>query len=257
MPSMTKEQYRKFANEFLHKWEQQLATYHAYTLARQIKEWERVASAFEKLIQELSQKTGLYPNQIFRLDQYKEFMELSRTIADQYAKFNVNLTGIAMRDFGNAGMTTSTTLLKIINPTFSRLPVEAINRIIGTTSEGSPLYDIFKRRFDFNAEKASNALIEGIARGLNPNQIARNMRTQLDISIYDSTRITRTESLNVYRDVAYNQYIKSGIVDSYLWIAESDACDDCLEMEKNNPYPIDKVPSNIHPFDRCTVAPNM
>jgi SPP1 gp7 family putative phage head morphogenesis protein len=164
---------------------------------------------------------------------------------------------IAQKDFANIGLSTSGTLLNLIDTNWNRLEVDAINGMIGRTAEGSPLYNLFMDRFSVNVDKAVNSLVDGISRGLNPNEVARNMRSMLDISIYDSTRITRTEALNVYRNVAYNQYVSSGIVDSYNWITEQGACSVCLGFSRGNPYPLSKIPQALHPFDRCSIAPNI
>jgi SPP1 gp7 family putative phage head morphogenesis protein len=257
MPSFSKSHYAKLVNEFLHRWEQQLTVYDAHVLARQTAEWGRVSKAFDTLIADLSERTSLSANQIYRLAEYKRFLEESKSIMANYARFNANLTTIAQKDFATAGMTASNTLLRLIDVKFNQLPIAAINKMIGVTADGSPLYKIFLKRFEDRVSIASDLLVEGIAKGNHPNKIAQAMRSQLDISVYDSTRITRTETLNVYRDISYSNYVNSGIVDSYLWIAESSACPVCLAMERNNPYPISMKPSARHPFDRCTIAPNI
>ena len=255
---LSKSEYNKLVQVFIKEWERNLNTYNAYVLARQIKEYERIASVFDGLIQELLSKSeGLSPNQIYKLAEYKRFQEEANRQMQLYAQFNTNLTRIAQRDFANSGLQVTQTLLNQINPNFSRLPIEAINKMIGFTADGSPLYNIFVSRFGDRVDTASNIMIDGIARGLNPVEVSRLMRQQLDISRYDATRITRTEALNVYRDVSYDQMSKSGIVNEYIWVAEDDACEECLALESNSPYSLEDRIESPHPHCRCSIAPNI
>ena len=257
MPKLTRSQYIKFAREFMHDWENKIDSYHALTLARQINEWKRIGKMFDELIKTLSEQSNLSANQIFKLAEYKKFITVAEQQMNKYALFNSKITTTAQKDFAQSGLTVSNTLLSKISTNFSRLPTESINRAIGITSDGSPLYQLFQKRFGERVDIASNILVDGIAKGNNPLRIAQEMRKQLDISVYDSNRILRTESLNIYRDVSYNSYVESGIVDGWLWLAEKDACEVCLAVEDGNPYPLDVIPESQHPFDRCGVAPNV
>lgn len=255
---LSKAEYRKTALQLVKGWEKQLDGYNAVVLARQIKEWERVSAVFEKLILELSEKTNLSPNQLFKLEEYKRFaVELDKQLA-RYAAFNANLTSAGQGEIAGFGLQNSNTLLNLIDVNFSRLPVEAINKSIGLTADGSPLYDVLIKRFGERADEAKQLLIEGVATGRNPKLIARTIQNQLDISRYDATRIARTEIINTYNQVSYDNYKNSGIVEEYIWIAESDACPECLQRESESPY---KLGTNIipteHPHCRCAIAPHL
>lgn len=251
----TKTEYQKYAIAYLREWEKKLSLREAYQLAVTIKEWDKLSKMFESLILELSKKTNLTPDKIFRLSQYKEFMSLSKEQSIVWANKMTLVTSAGQREFAQAGYTVSQTLLTALKVEFTKLPIEAISKGIGITSEGSPLFDIFKKRFDDNANKASDILLEGIARGLNPNTTAKLMRDKLNINVYESTRITRTEQLNIYRDISYQSYVESGIVTGYEWLAEDSACSECLDRESNNPYPLDTKPESLHPFDECSLVP--
>lgn len=257
MPSRA--EYKRAVLRLVKEWEKQLDVYNAVVLARQIKEWERVSGLFERLILELLEKPILSPNQLFKLDEYKRFtMEVEKQLG-RYAAFNATLTQAAQGEIAGVALLNSNTLLTLITPNFSRLPVEAINKAIGLTAEGSPLFDVFQRRFTDRADLATQLLVEGIATGSNPSVIARNIRTQLDATRYDATMIARTEVINTYNQVSYDNYVNSGIVKEYEFIAESDACEECLAIEANAPYELsntDNIPA-IHPHCRCAIAPSI
>lgn len=258
---MNKAEYKKLVLAFQKEWEKKLRTYNAYQLARQIREYQTVSSIFTRLIEALIAKgTGLTPDQIFRLAEYKTFVEEANKQMQRYATFNANLTVVAQRDMVTLGLQNSQELLSLINVNFNRLPVEAIDKWIGVSADGSPLYDIFLKRFNDNTQQALDIMTEGIARGLNPVDTARLMTKQLEVSRYDATRITRTETINIYNQTNYDQMKTSGIVEEYLWLAEDSACSECLEAEANAPYRFDDssapVPT-LHPHCLCAIAPNI
>lgn len=254
---LSKSEYKRIVLQLVKEWEKQLDGYNAIVLARQIKEWERVSGLFDRLIQELLNKPNLSPNQLFKLEEFKRFtVEVNKQL-NSYAAFNANLTSAAQRQIGGVGLQNSYTVLNLINPNFSRLPIEAINKIVGLTADGSPLLDVFNRRFGERADEATQLLVEGIARGSNPTVIARNMRNQLDATRYEATMIARTEVINTYSQITHDAYVESGLVEKYILIAESDACEECLALEANNPYSLDDdtaIPA-IHPHCRCAIAP--
>jgi len=260
MPNLSKSEYKQLVLKLVKQYEKELDVYNSYVLARQIREYENISRLFETLIKELTEKAnGLSPNQIFKLSQYRDFaQEIEKQLAI-YARFSANITTIAQRDFANMALKNSNTLLTAISSNFNRFPKEAISKIIGLTADGSPLLEILQDRFKERVEEATQLLIEGIARGSNPRLVARNMVNQLDISRYDAVRIARTEAINTYSAVTYDSYKASGIVESYLLIAESDACEECLAVESGSPYPMDDTEHlpTIHPHCRCAIAPNI
>lgn len=259
MPPVSKSEYKRRVLELVKQWERELDGKNAIIVARQLREWQRLSITFDKLLNELLKKvSGLSANQIIQLQQYKAFRAEIDKVLMQYARYNENLISIAQMDYGNLALQNSNTVLELIGVPFSRLPKEAISKIIGLTADGSPLHDILIRRFGERADQAEQILIEGIARGQNPIVVAREMRKQLDISVFDSNRLARTEAINTYSQTTVDAYRESGIVERYDWIAESDACSECLSRESNSPYAIDSniMPSE-HPHCRCVLVPNI
>lgn len=256
---LLKVEYKRTVLKLVKEWEKQLDAYNAVVLARQIKEWERVSAAFEKLILELLEKPNLSPNQLFKLEEYKRFsMEVEKQLG-RYAAFNATLTQTAQKEIAGVALQNSNTLLTLINPNFSRLSIDAVNKSIGLTAEGSPLSKVFIKRFGENAEQATEILIKGVATGSNPTVIARNMVNELGQSRSIATRISRTEVINIYSQVSYENYVNSGIVEQYTFIAESEACEECLAIEADAPYELsnrDNIPA-IHPHCRCAIAPHI
>lgn len=257
---LSKREYSAYALKYLREWEKKLNSFEALTIAKQVREWDRISNSFNDLIIKLSKKQNLTPNQLFRLEEYKKFLTQAKDISQQYATFNANLIANGQGAFAKVGLTTSNKLLSLIDVNFnSDISIEAVNKMIGYTADGSPLYKVLLKRFDENITKASNLLENGIAQGSNPNRIAQLMTQSMDVSRYNAARIARTEMSRVYSSVSFDNYKQSGIVKSYDRIEQPDCCPECADVVSGNPYDIDDKSAidPIHPFCRGTVSPHL
>ena len=100
-------------------------------------------------------------------------------------------------------------------------------------------------------------LHRGIIQGLNPRELARELRKTVESSVYNSERLLRTETARIQTDVFVYSAKEVGI-DQYEWIAEPDACDVCKGLDgkvfnlKNVVIGENGVPK--HPNCRCSQA---
>lgn len=100
-------------------------------------------------------------------------------------------------------------------------------------------------------------LNRGIVQGINPRQLARELREKFESSIYNSERLLRTEMARVQQDV-FQDSARQADINDYEFIAEPDACPICAALDGKifsldeaeigvNAYP-------IHPNCRCSQA---
>ena len=102
-------------------------------------------------------------------------------------------------------------------------------------------------------------LHRGIVQGLNPRELARELRKVFNTSVYNSERLLRTELGRVQIDVQKDSYEKTGF-EQYEYIAEPTACDICSELDGKIFDVRDMQPGvNIlmHPNCRCSSAAYM
>lgn len=145
-----------------------------------------------------------------------------------------------------------------IDASFARLPVRAVQNLIGISGDGSPLRDTLTNTYGNAADGILNELLKGVSQGLNPRDTARNaVRNGLSQSLSHMMTVGRTESLRVYREVSAQNYRNSGVVDSYIRVETLDltTCAGCL-AEHGKEYPID-VPFAAHPNCRGTMIPKL
>ena len=96
---------------------------------------------------------------------------------------------------------------------FDRLPVSAVNDMVGLAGDGSPLRAVLNDAARAGPDAMAQELVNGIALGRNPIQVARTaMRLGLGQSFTRMQNIASTEQLRVYRQVALESYGNSRIV---------------------------------------------
>ena len=106
-----------------------------------------------------------------------------------------------------------------------------------------------------------DSLITGIIEGKHPFEMAKDIRETQDLQASNglsptarSIMIARTEASRALNTGTINAYRNYGIsmVD---WVSAGDdsVCEDCAEMENNNPHNIEDIEMPLHPNCRCTI----
>jgi SPP1 gp7 family putative phage head morphogenesis protein len=139
---------------------------------------------------------------------------------------------------------------------FNRLPIEAVNAIIGQAGNGSPLAPVLARAAETGAEALTQQLINGVALGVNPVVLARRaIREGLGKTFTQTATIYRTEVLRAYRYTSLTQYRESNVVTGYqrLSARDTNTCIACLMADGE----IYNLTSDFdqHPNCRCAIIP--
>lgn len=99
-------------------------------------------------------------------------------------------------------------------------------------------------------------LHRGIVQGLNPRQLARELRKVFNTSVYNSERLLRTELARVQGD-AFKDSMEQAGIEKYEYIAEPTACDVCKPLDGKIFRVEDMQPGVnflMHPNCRCSTA---
>lgn len=139
---------------------------------------------------------------------------------------------------------------------FNRLPIEAVNAIIGQAGNGSPLAPVLARAAQTGADALAQQLINGVALGINPKVLARRaIRDGLGKTFTQVATIYRTEVLRSYRYTSLMQYRESNVVTGYQRLSARDvnSCIACLVADGD----IYALSSDFdqHPNCRCSIVP--
>jgi SPP1 gp7 family putative phage head morphogenesis protein len=145
---------------------------------------------------------------------------------------------------------------------FAQLPDAALEKIISFSGEGGPLPLAFRGMGDDLVREVQQRLVDGLAKGANPREIARKMQAAtiqggiLDRPLYEQMRVARTEPLRAYREVQRETYkANADVVLGWEWhcFPSRRTCPFCLAMDGTR-HSSDEVMAT-HPLCRCSELP--
>lgn len=122
-----------------------------------------------------------------------------------------------------------------------------------TTIKGEKIYWLRDRTKD-ERKRIVNVIEKGIKEGQSIPDIAKALRSEVDVLESQATRIARTEVARIQNHGAINRFKKYGI-EKVKWLV-FEPCELCAPFA-NNVYEIDNLPDEIpvHPACRCALAP--
>lgn len=138
------------------------------------------------------------------------------------------------------------------------LPADVIEDLIGFTSSGSPLRALFEQFGPVAAEKLKDGLIQGIALGQHPTEIAAAIRQDLGGNLSRALTISRTEALRSYREATRRSYeANDDIVTGWIWhcVCTSRSCAMCWAMH-GTVHALNETLDD-HPNGRCVMIPQV
>jgi len=115
---------------------------------------------------------------------------------------------------------------------------------------------------DTTFDALKRTLAEGISEGEKISLLADRVTAEYaECKGYKAVRIARTETIMASNEGALQAYDQSGVVEEKEWLAEGDACDECLDISMQGAVALHEnfkggydVPP-AHPNCRCTVLP--
>lgn len=196
-----------------------------------------------------------------RMERYRALLlQLNREVRE-YAGYAEGLIHRQQLSWARLGIEHASQAISASYPTvgafFDRLPIEAIEHMVGLAGDGSPLGKLLKATFPDAAAGLTEALIQGTAQGRNPTVVARAMAQGMASSFNRMLVIARTEQLRPYREASRQQYIKSGVVEGFYRLSAHDSrvCPACL-MAEGEFYSLGET-LREHPQGRCTMVPKV
>lgn len=226
------------------------------------RELEGSLAALAAEIDELrKQGVALPVGKLVRLERYEALLRESRGELGKYADYASGLIGGRQGELAALGASQAAEAIEAaaresgITASFFRLPVGAIETLVGFAGDGTPLRVLLAQSWPDAVEGLTNALVRAVALGLNPRATARAMRDGFGVGLNRALNVARTEQLRAYREAARAQYQASGLVIGYRRLAakQERTCLACL-MADGQFYELDE-PLNEHPQGRCTLVP--
>jgi SPP1 gp7 family putative phage head morphogenesis protein len=234
---------------------------HQFEMARRYLEVERSLqdkiAALTETVARLQAK-GEEPSlgMLYRLERWRA---LERQMLDELASFNdwaLKLIAQRQAELGQLGVTAATQALQASGLAlgFEVLPAEAIGSMVGLAGDGSPLAALLAEAYPAVADAVSQSLVQGVALGINPREVARQASRSLAVGLDRAFLIARTEELRAFRTANQAQYLAAG-VERYKRLATKDdrTCIGCLAADGELMATADDF--EAHPACRCTSVP--
>jgi SPP1 gp7 family putative phage head morphogenesis protein len=206
------------------------------------------------------EETGSIPEwRVFQLDRYQSLLRQLQGELTDYGDYATRTVTTGQEFLAQLAIDHAIQAIVTQAPgiagAFDKLPIQAIQSMVGLAGDGSPLNTLITQSWPTSVNGLTNALIRGTALGWNPEKTAREMKRGMATGLNRALNIARTEQLRVYRETTREQYIQSGVVKGYRRLAaRSDrTCAACL-MADGQVYELDEH-FHEHPSGRCTLIP--
>lgn len=238
-------------------------------MASMARQWGRVEHALQDKVELFTRRVmeeGITPTAIlsrqFQLDRYNELLRQTRREMDKYTDYLAPLIETGQRQAGAAGIAQSIAAIETVGEMnditikFDRLPVSAIEDMVGLAGDGSPLRATLTSTYGVGANGMLDRLVRGVALGQNPRVVARSMvRDGLSQSLSRMMTVARTEQLRVYKESSLSTYRSSGVVSKYKRLSAHDSrvCVGCLSQDGKEIELSESFKS--HPNCRCAAVP--
>lgn len=219
--------------------------------ARLVEEMERFAARLAG--QELT--TG----QLLRMERYRALLvQVERELgvleglatgtleagAREAALLGVEAAGLSLDALGVAGA-------------FNRLPAAAVQNVVALARAGRPLALLLEPMYGLAAAGIARELVNGLALGLGPREIARRMAADgLSDGLNHLLLVTRDQYNRAHRLAALESYLRSGVVTGYVRRCarqEGRTCVACIALDGQE-YRLE-AEFEEHPQGRCTLIP--
>jgi hypothetical protein len=243
------------------------------------REWIRVEDSLQSQVSALAYDVSeryaagetVSKARLYRLQRYKSLVAQTQTEFAKYAKYADSSITDYQQKTGERGLNDAQVALQLsyldagsVGVYFNRLPIEAIENIVGMAGNGMPIDRLLRLRMvrDANGrplpgvlDRLTNSLLKGTAQGINPRDVARMMQNDLTGGLNKALVIARSEGLRPYRYASQQQYDKSGVVLGHKRLCGHDGrvCGACL-ADEGTMYRTAWAMTD-HPNGRCSSVP--
>lgn len=206
-------------------------------------------------------KGGYTAAGVKKLASYRRLLQDIRREMDDYSAWLRSEVKTLGRASITAGIKDARYLLGVqderLLAVFRTLQPAQIEQLLGFLDPRGELYKRLALMGEYTAQKVSEAILRGVALGMNPATIAKQMvRDKLGIGLVDAMRTARTVQLWAYREANRASYIANAdVVEGWEWYAELDesTCTACLSLH-GSIHKLDEVMDG-HYNCRCTPIP--
>ena len=199
---------------------------------------------------------------LLQMERYKTLVAEARAQHEQYSRWVADAVADDQRQAVGQGITDAQQLIEaagmdanIANMAFDHINTGAVEFMAGFAGDGTPLYDLLRASYPKSVVKLTDALVQGLARGVGPRATAALMQQHMAGNLDRALLIARTEQLRALRAGSLDQMKQSNVVNGYIRRAQrnSQTCAACLALDGT--YQKSAEVFKSHPNCRCYAQP--
>ncbi len=231
--------------------------------------WKRIRAEVDALAKQIAdaRKRGeeVRPSWLYEMDRLKRLQAQVEEELRRFARFAEDEIVRQQREAVDAAQEHARELtmealgvgtLSGVAIAWNRLHTAAVEDLIGFLQDGSPLRNLLMELGPEVGQGVADALVQGVALGLNPRDVARQVRRRFAMGLARALTISRTETLRAYREAAHRSYeANADVVKGWIWHAALGprTCAACLAMHGTFHRLDERL--DDHPNGRCTPVP--
>ncbi len=228
--------------------------------------WQRVQDEVDRLLSARDAATAngetVGPGWLFEMDRLQRLQQQVQVELRQFAQYADPLIAQTQGQAIAAALDYSEELVKTaahtakVQVNWARLPQGPLHEMIGFTADGSPLYELLNRAGPVVGERVRDGLIQGLALGQNPREIAGQLRGAFGGGLTQALTVCRTEFMRSYREATRLSYGENDdVVTGWVWNAACTprTCAMCWAMHGTTHLLTEQL--DDHPNGRCAMLP--
>lgn len=202
------------------------------------------------------------PSWLYERDRLSSLQRQIEAEMRQFSALATDLTEAGQLQAVRAGIDSSQALLELatqntaLATVLDRLPIEAVQELVGFASDGSPLRALFDALGPEVSAGVRDALATAVATGMGPRETARLVRKQFGMGLARALRIARTEQIRAYREATHQNYLRNAdVLEGWIWLSAANrrTCAACWAM--HGTFHELKERLDDHPQGRCVMVP--
>jgi SPP1 gp7 family putative phage head morphogenesis protein len=142
---------------------------------------------------------------------------------------------------------------------WTALNPRAMEHLVGALSDGSPLNDWLRQLAPDAVQAARDVLTDGVARGINPRDLAASLQRATGMPLQRAMTTARTTTMDSYRSASLESMRAQGsdILEGWQWSSAHGprTCLSCLARDDGTVYPVTVQFFPSHPQCRCSPIP--
>lgn len=243
------------------EWRDALRQQEAAVVEAMLDTWQMVQAdlrqEFERFLAGLDANHPLTEGQLLRMSRMQSLLAQVDRELGRFGRAAGPLVGAGQQLAAEQGRRMALEMLRGLGVSFDRLPIGAVENVTALARAGYPLEALLEPMYGAAATGVMRELVNGLAAGRGPRQIARRMAVDgLTDGLNHLLLVTRDQYNRAHRLAALEVYRRSGVVTGYVRRCARQVgrtCVACIALDGQT-YRLE-AEFEEHPQGRCTLIP--